>query len=201
MSLTPQHKKTKKLTDTDRIVTCQQRSMGRAHGHSLDLQGVDGGGCDGGEHVDLFDQPLQHAVAVDLIQTQLVVPAASPSANTSTDADHKGLIGTLISLKDSRAQELCESRGGRPGLPVPNSHYGLYGRKAKLNIVCLSELRGCVKVKVTIPGSPSLLVFMVSMDIKQHWTFCVSQSSGAAWKSRWPFWAHCPWWSIWSLWM
>ena len=26
-----------------------------------------------------------------------------------------------------RAQELCESRGGRPGLPVPNSPYGLCG--------------------------------------------------------------------------
>ena len=26
--------------------------------------------------------------------------------------------------------ELCESRGGRPGLPVPNSLYGLYGLKA-----------------------------------------------------------------------
>ena len=104
MSLKLQHQ-----TDTDGIVTCQQRSMGRAHGHSLDLQGVDGGRCDGGKHVDLFDQPFQHAVTVDLIQTQLVVPAASPSANTSTDANHKGLIGTLISIKDSRAQELCES--------------------------------------------------------------------------------------------
>ena len=29
-----------------------------------------------------------------------------------------------------RAQELCESRGGRPGLSVPNSPYGLCGRKA-----------------------------------------------------------------------
>ena len=29
-----------------------------------------------------------------------------------------------------RAQELCESRGGRPGLPVHNSLYGLCGRKA-----------------------------------------------------------------------
>ena len=28
-----------------------------------------------------------------------------------------------------RAQELCESRGGRPGLPVHNSPYGLSGRK------------------------------------------------------------------------
>ena len=31
-----------------------------------------------------------------------------------------------------RAQELCESRGGCPGLPVPNSPYGLCGRKATL---------------------------------------------------------------------
>ena len=29
-----------------------------------------------------------------------------------------------------RAQELCGSRGGRPGLPVPNGPYGLCGRKA-----------------------------------------------------------------------
>ena len=28
-----------------------------------------------------------------------------------------------------RGRELCESRGGRPGLPVPNSPYGLCGRK------------------------------------------------------------------------
>ena len=33
-----------------------------------------------------------------------------------------------------RAQELCESRGGRPGLPVPNSPYGLCGRKATVNL-------------------------------------------------------------------
>ena len=33
-----------------------------------------------------------------------------------------------------RAQELCESRGGRPGLPVPHSPNGLCGRKAALNI-------------------------------------------------------------------
>ena len=32
-----------------------------------------------------------------------------------------------------RAQELCGSRGGRPGLPVPNSPYGLCGREATLN--------------------------------------------------------------------
>ena len=33
----------------------------------------------------------------------------------------------------SEAQEVCESRGGRPGLPVASSPYGLCGRKATLN--------------------------------------------------------------------
>ena len=37
-----------------------------------------------------------------------------------------------MSLHETRAQELCESRGGRPGLPVPNSPYGLCGRTATL---------------------------------------------------------------------
>ena len=35
-----------------------------------------------------------------------------------------------------RAPELCERRGGRPGLPVPNSSYDLCGRKATLNFNC-----------------------------------------------------------------
>ena len=51
-----------------------------------------------------------------------------------------GLCGRKITLKkkkkkkneDLRAQELCESRGGRPGLPVSNSPYGLCGRGAAL---------------------------------------------------------------------
>ena len=30
-------------------------------------------------------------------------------------------------------QELCESGGGRPGLPVPNSPYSVRDRKATLN--------------------------------------------------------------------
>ena len=30
----------------------------------------------------------------------------------------------LTTTMTNRAQELCESRGGRPGLPVPNSPYG-----------------------------------------------------------------------------
>ena len=46
-----------------------------------------------------------------------------------------------------RAQELCESRGGRPGLPVPKNPYGFCGRKATLKRACdrakeLCESRG-----------------------------------------------------------
>ena len=33
-----------------------------------------------------------------------------------------------------QGQELCESGGGRPGLPVLDSPYGLCGRKATLNL-------------------------------------------------------------------
>ena len=33
---------------------------------------------------------------------------------------------------NSDTQELCESRGGRPGFPAPNKPYGLCGRKATL---------------------------------------------------------------------
>ena len=36
----------------------------------------------------------------------------------------------LLQFDRYRTQEVCESRGGRPGLPVPNSPYVLCGRKA-----------------------------------------------------------------------
>ena len=50
-----------------------------------------------------------------------------------------------------RAQELCESGGGRPGLPVPNSPHGPCGRKATLNLNhSNSEVASCVKVKVAV---------------------------------------------------
>ena len=71
----------------------------------------------------------------------------------------------------SRAQELCESRGGRPGLPVSNSPYGLCGREATLNLnwICraqeLCESRGGCPV----PNSPYSL-FELELDL---------QSSGA----------------------
>ena len=39
------------------------------------------------------------------------------------------LIVRTVSV-EARAQELCKSRGGRPGLPVPNSPYGPCGCKS-----------------------------------------------------------------------
>ena len=68
-----------------------------------------------------------------------------------------------------RAQELCVSRGGRPGLPVPDNPFGLCGRKATMNYSFrTSEPRNCVKVEMAVPGSISLIVLMVSVDVKQH---------------------------------
>ena len=80
-----------------------------------------------------------------------------------------------------RAQELCETWKSRcrPGLPVPNSPYGLCGRKATLNVNTqhVSELRSSLKVEVAVLGSPSLAVLMVSVDIKQHWTSSYRQNA------------------------
>ena len=72
-----------------------------------------------------------------------------------------------------RAQELCESRGGRPGLPVPNRLYGLSGRQAKLKkkkeTLRLTELMSCVKFEVDVLGSASLIVRTISVDdVKQQ---------------------------------
>ena len=64
-----------------------------------------------------------------------------------------------------RGEELCESGGGRPGLPVRNSPYGLYGLKATLNSG-VSELRSCVKMELAVLGSPSLIVHnVISKDV------------------------------------
>ena len=53
-----------------------------------------------------------------------------------------------------RAQELCESRGGRPGLPVPNSPYGLRGRKATLNEPRAVQAQELCKNRGGRPGLP-----------------------------------------------
>ena len=77
-----------------------------------------------------------------------------------------GLCGQKATLSPNseqghRAQELCESRGGHPGLPVPNNPYGLCGRKATLKsnfFFSVSELRSCVEAKVAVLGVSSLIL-------------------------------------------
>ena len=49
---------------------------------------------------------------------------------------------------------MCKVRGGRPGLPVPNSLYGLRGRKATLDSNGSNRARMCAKVEVAVLGSP-----------------------------------------------
>ena len=43
-------------------------------------------------------------------------------------------LNELLLVAKKRIQGLCEIRGGRPGLPVPNSPYGLSGHRATLNL-------------------------------------------------------------------
>ena len=60
-------------------------------------------------------------------------------------------------VHQGRAQELCESRGGPPGLPVPSSPYGFCGRKATLNGTQeLCESRGG-RPGLHVPNSPYAL--------------------------------------------
>ena len=69
-----------------------------------------------------------------------------------------------------RAQGLCESRGGRPGLRVPNKptvSVDVKQHSTNQKDLC-SELRSCVKVEVVVLGSPPLIVLMVSVDVKQQ---------------------------------
>ena len=64
------------------------------------------------------------------------------------------ISGRKATLKN-RAHELCGSRGGRPGLPTPNSPYGLFGRKATLKNRAhkLCESRG-TRRGLPAPNSP-----------------------------------------------
>ena len=64
-----------------------------------------------------------------------------------------------------RARELCGSRGGRPGLPVPNRPYGFCGRKATLNSGPQST---SMEVDVAVLDSLSLISLLVSVDVKHH---------------------------------
>ena len=82
-----------------------------------------------------------------------------------------GLCGRKTTLnsnsRTSKAQELRESHGGRPELPIPNSPYGLCVTQNNTEFKD-TELRSCMKVEVAVLGSPSLIILMVSVDVKQR---------------------------------
>ena len=60
--------------------------------------------------------------------------------------------------RNFRAQELCESRGGRPVLPVPKSPYGLCGREAALEKKTVSfRAQELCESRGGRPGLPSLI--------------------------------------------
>ena len=61
----------------------------------------------------------------------------------------------------TRAQELCESRGGRPGLPIPKSPYGLCGCKATLILLSVRAQELCE----SLGGHPGLPVPNSSYDL------------------------------------
>ena len=68
-----------------------------------------------------------------------------------------GLCGRKATLNEwllRRVQELCESRGGRLGLPVPNSPYGLCGHKATLNEWLLRRAQELCDSRNRRPGLP-----------------------------------------------
>ena len=60
---------------------------------------------------------------------------------------------------------MCESWGGRPGLPVPNGPYSLCGRKVILEEEAMvTEVRRCARVGVAVVGSPP------SWSVRSLWT-------------------------------
>ena len=61
-----------------------------------------------------------------------IITVAQSSRTTCTNKETRLTFAYLL-FTSYRSQELCEGRGGRPRLdPVPNSRYGLCGRKATL---------------------------------------------------------------------
>ena len=62
-----------------------------------------------------------------------ILPPSLINHTVSVDVKHHERMKYEEKARRSRAQELCESRGGRPGLPVHNGPYGLCGRWATFN--------------------------------------------------------------------
>ena len=95
-----------------------------------------------------------------------VTVLGSPSPNNPY-----GLCGrkATFSLELRYHKELCESRGDRPGRsprPSYSSLWSLWTFQADMSAWNVHRYSGaCVKVEVTVLGSPSLIILMVSVDV------------------------------------
>ena len=74
---------------------------------------------------------------------QLVIIHTGPDASTLLTFPKLSVLAYVLTGGQFRVQELCESGGGRPGLPVPNSPHGLCGRKAVFEWRSVVSLAGC----------------------------------------------------------
>ena len=75
-----------------------------------------------------------------------------------------------VDVKQQRTLFDQSSGGVQVQMVVPNSPYGLCGRKATLNSVW-PEFRSCVKVEVAVQGSPSLSPCGLCGHKAVHWTW------------------------------
>ena len=84
-------------------------------------------------HSRRLSRHLRHCIGawqLQLVSSLTCVAARAPSCQAKREH-----LGDGWMRAGETAQELCESRDGRPGLPVPNKSYGLCGRKAALEEV------------------------------------------------------------------
>ena len=65
------------------------------------------------------------------------------------------------------AQEVCEIRDGRPGLPVPNSPYGLCARKVDPREKILPTLKKNLDDRMTGGTTASSVVFLLMTNTDQ----------------------------------
>ena len=64
----------------------------------------------------------------------MVTPCSSFSRWRPFDGQYRPAWLHRVVASAVRAQGLCESRGGRPELPIPDSPYGLCGHKVTLSL-------------------------------------------------------------------
>ena len=70
-----------------------------------------------------------------------------------------------VSQRQNSIHELCESRGGRPGLFLDKAGFEIQVPQPA------TQYMNCVKVEVAVLGSSSLIVLRpvrVSVDVQQH---------------------------------